>query len=315
MIPVLAQSAELSDALDVAGRLADRIPDSPVFFAGAAALAGLVLWLSGARFMRGATTLAFVIAGGISGYAALPSVAPSVSPWLGAVAGGLLGMIVGVAMFRLSMALLLAALLGLSTPVTIAAGHDFQAVLTRAADRSHERSLLSTAAELGASSESGATAGEESSAGAEIGSDASGAALAAARAADFGADLLTETADYWESLPIGRRSILFLSGVAMCALGFGLGMLAPKFAAAAVTASLGAALWLSGGASLANHYQVRHSERLPEQALHWLVIWLVVSALGAAIQWLPSRKPEKRPAPRPTPDTEAAAPAPKKKPA
>jgi hypothetical protein len=257
---LLEQSAPVSGAL----------ASAPMAFACVAAGLGLVLWLVGGRLMRGVTALAFVGGGGFAGYAFVPDLSPGLPPWVGMCAGVLVGLILGAVMFRVSMAAALALMLGVAAPTTIAVGQNLHtAIVQRSSDSG--RTLLGRA---GLAALTGAAAAPRDS------ESAPADAPILTQAANFAGELSQEAMDEWDKMPISERSVLFLAAIGSAALGLGIGLLVPQFAASAVTAGLGAAVWLAAGAAIVHLGKPSFEQRLPERAIIWLVIWIGVTSVG-----------------------------------
>ncbi len=283
MTTLLQQPESLTRAADaVAGGLS-QLAWGPLALAAVATGFGLLLWLFGGRFMKGATTLAFVAGGAVAGYAVTPQFFPGVTPWAGLGVGGVLGFILGSLMFRVSMAAALAIMLGVSAPTIIAVARNMHApVVERSAESG--RALLERSLRRSIAPEAPAEPSAEP--------EPDGATAILSQAADFAEQLFSEASAQWDQMPIAHKSVLFLAAVGATALGFGIGLVAPRFAASAVTAGFGAALWLSAGSAAAHLAQASFESRLPDRAITWLLIWLAVTAVGAVFQWLPTRKPK-----------------------
>lgn len=282
MTTLLQQPEALSRAAEAVGGLTE-LSWGPLALAAVATGFGLMLWLFGGRFMKGATTLAFVVGGGVAGYALTPQISPGVSPWIGLGAGVVLGFVLGSLMYRPAMAAALAIMLGVSAPTIIAVARNMH---TPVVERSAEsgRALLERSLHRSYGTENLAEPSGEP--------EPDGATAILSQAADFAEQLFSEASAQWEQMPIAHKSVLFLAAIGATALGFGIGLVAPRFAASGVTAGFGAALWLSAGAAVAHLTGASFESRLPDRAISWLLIWLGVTAIGAVFQWLPTRKPK-----------------------
>jgi F0F1-type ATP synthase assembly protein I len=103
----------------------------------------------------------------------------------------------------------------------------------------------------------------------------------------------------WQALPERSRLIVAASWMAGAMVGFLLGLLLPKKAAATVSALAGAAMLLFGAVSLIDRYTVFGEKLAGISALGWLGAWMVLAALGLLFQSRKSSSPA--PAPRAAP--------------
>jgi hypothetical protein len=122
-------------------------------------------------------------------------------------------------------------------------------------------------------------------------SEAERIALSAARQVRaFMLDLWNEVGLWWESVPI-RLRVAALGGWLMgFALGLLLGLAKPTIVAGFASAFVGAAIWIPSGAYLAHWIHFPGHALLPTGAGAWASVWVVVSCIGAGIQWT-KRKP------------------------
>ncbi|MEC9373890.1 MAG: hypothetical protein VYC34_08600, partial [Planctomycetota bacterium] len=97
--------------------------------------------------------------------------------------------------------------------------------------------------------------------------------------------LRDEAGAEWSRLPEAHRFALVISAALGALTGLVAGLAAPKHVAAITTSFVGAAAWLGAGAILARTHGVVGAESLPSSAAAWVLIWLLVSAIGAALQW------------------------------
>lgn len=103
----------------------------------------------------------------------------------------------------------------------------------------------------------------------------------------------------WQALPERSRLIVAASWMAGAMVGFLLGLLLPKKAAATISALAGAAMLLFGAVSLIDRYTVFGDKLAGISALGWLGGWMVLAALGLLFQSRKSSSPP--PAPRAAP--------------
>ncbi|MEC9374638.1 MAG: hypothetical protein VYC34_12375, partial [Planctomycetota bacterium] len=86
----------------------------------AALVAGLALWLVGRRLIRPLYAVLFAAVGGLIGFILPAATGVSVNPNVTLFAGVILGGLAGLALFRISMAVALATMLGVVAPIATA---------------------------------------------------------------------------------------------------------------------------------------------------------------------------------------------------
>lgn len=270
-------------------------------------LTGLTLWLIGGRALWLARFYAAGALGGVATYLVLRALMPG-ADFTTQVFGVLLGIVAGLVLcamlFRVSMAVVLGVVLGLAAPTSVALALGVHASFIdggRDGTLGEESLLMRGVPVYG--DEDAPSAVEEADA---VDADEV-ARLVGARVRAFGGALAQEGKDRWETLDASDRAALLGAALLGAAIGFGLGMFAPRFAAGGVTAATGAALWLSCGAWLFGTLRPEDKGSLPSHALAWALIWFVVAAIGAFFQWAPLvRKPVKKIAPIPNAQHAAA---------
>ncbi|TVQ64255.1 MAG: hypothetical protein EA379_02115 [Phycisphaerales bacterium] len=262
---------------------------------------GLTLWLVGGRMMRPGAVLAGGVAGAWFGATQLPALWSAVDPVIGGVIFLIVGLALGFALFRLSVAVLLAAVLGLAAPVGVGLAMDMHRTVNGSAAHgslSEEFMLLRgvPVERDDATHEETAEDDDDTLRGIEaVTRDARERAYA------FAAAMTEEVGERWKSIDQNNRRALFASSVIGALLGFFAGIVAPRFAAGGVTAGAGAALWLGAGVWTLRSFRPEDADRLPSSALAWLAIWFVVAFAGAAFQWAPIAKGRKRARATPAP--------------
>ena len=276
--------------------------------AAAGLIAGLLLWLWGRKLVKPLYALVFGVGAGLIGFTGPAMVGLNVDPNLLMVALALFGVIVGLIIFRITMGITLGVVLGfaVATGAVLAMGAQGEAVkAAETAPIPGEESIYREGAgidqDLGSeevhrnldelAAGLSATPEDTSAASAEGPTDAQRIALSASRQVRaFMLELLDEVGLWWESIPI-RLRVGALGGWLMgFALGLLLGMAKPTIVAGFASAFVGAAIWLPSGAYLAHWIDLPGSGLLPRSAGVWASVWVVVSCVGAGIQWT-KRKP------------------------
>lgn len=285
-------------------------------------VAGIVLWLVGGRLMRAASVVSLAIAGAALAYTAPAELNIDLHPLLTAALGLILGAFAGAILFRFSMAATLAVSLTLAVVTSVALARDLHHRAPDAVRPVDTRTLLSSASALESGDQSvyisraGSSNAPAASPTRQRGSDDATAAINTA--IDRVLDVVTVAADdakaRWETLEPDDQSALRLAALAGAFFGFGLGMMAPLFAASIVTSALGSGLFLASGAALASARDWSFADRLPTTVPAWAVLWLALTVIGTFVQTMPSgskRKPKREPrcAPKHKPDDAAASPA------
>ena len=303
--------------------LADSLLQSlaPHLASGGLLIAAIVLWLVGGRLMRAASVVSLAIAGAALAYTAPAELNIDLHPLLTAALGLILGAFAGAILFRFSMAATLAVALTCAVVTSVALARDLHHRAPEAVRPVDTQSLLSSAAAL--------QSGDQSVYISRSGADEAPATPANSRPADDATaaintamnrvlDVVSVAADdaqaRWNTLEADDRSALRLAALAGAFFGFGLGMMAPLFAASVVTSALGSALFLASGAALASARDWSLSDRLPTTVPAWAVLWLALTVIGTCVQSTPcgsKRKPKRdaRCAPKHKADDANAAPA------
>lgn len=253
-------------------------------------IGGTVLWLVGGRLMKAASVVTFALAGGALGFAAPAEYALDLHPFLTAGLGLVLGAFFGALLFRFSMAATLSMALSMAVVAAVGISRDLPDRAPEALRPVKASSLLNSPSGadptvyIARSSEPADATGSSPEDGAWN--------QTAARLAQVGSAVADEAERRWTMLEPDDRHALRLGALAGAVFGFGIGLMAPLFAASVVTAAAGVALALATGASLAVSHNLPLVDRLPETAPAWAVLWLLLTAIGTLIQCAPgdSRK-------------------------
>jgi hypothetical protein len=110
------------------------------------------------------------------------------------------------------------------------------------------------------------------------------AASLTGRARELAWGLGGELQSRWGTLDPRSQFIVGLSALGGAGIGFLIGLLLPNRSAAAATALLGSAVWLTGGVWLAGALDAPGREFLDRGPKEWLIVWLGVAGLGLAMQ-------------------------------
>lgn len=279
----------------------------------AALLAGIAMWLFGARLVRPLQALLFGAIGALIGYLTPTLLALDLNPLFTLGAGAFLGALLGIATFRITMAITLAAMLGLVFPlaasVALRANPTFLASEESGPLTPEEQLLPDVPIDQGGDGDSGSgdpgvaafdgtifdlvyPGAAEQKGAADLAidlelTDEQKEALRhrAEQLRRFLGALSSEMRAEWASLPRAHQIILALSAALGAVIGLLAGLSKPKKVAAVTTAFLGAAAFLSAGSLLVRTHSPDMAASLPAAAAAWVLIWLLLSATGALLQW------------------------------
>lgn len=280
--------------------------------------AGLLLWLSGRRFLRPG----FILLGAIGGAACLVAAHRSLDlgfdGWIPLAVGLVGGALVGWLFFRVlvAQALGLVGCVGLvfavatmveNVPKTDLDPPEQEQVQSEASptaaapdqDRSRQTHEAIVALLLRQKIEDlRAWAMDEKSRAAENAQtgDAAGTALSAPDVARTFAVRVGEQAwRFWnDDLDPRGRAALLLSAALGYLGGFVLGLALPQKASAITTAMIGPAIWLPAGIWLSERFGAAVERFTPTSPRTWLIMWLCLSIAGAAFQLMGLRQRPRR---------------------
>jgi hypothetical protein len=285
-----------------------------------ALVGGLVLWSAGGKVLKPISVLLGACAGALLGGILLPIFIPErvgsvPSPYVGLGAGAFVGALIAVSLFRFAMmwaggiALGLAGVLGASVYLSHTTGLDLRGLSARQEDknpafREQLDSIRTELSDAGKAVISNFKDRRDKGEGLHLGREFSeaGSTLAATRTREFVTTAGDDAKAVWNDLPGQSKLIVATAGLASAISGVLLGLFAPKSAASAVTAMLGAAVVLFSTVWLLRALDVQGSW-LEQSPTGWLVIGGVLAAVGMGIQ---SRRSAKNPAPAPLGDARPA---------
>lgn len=290
-----------------------------------AILIGLALWLFGRKLAKPAFFLVGGLLGAAAGFLLLPAlgtpdIAGVPSPYIGLGVGAAAGLIVAGFVFRFTMALASAAVMGIaallissiyvtanppdpdtadvSTPAlaSIAPPLTLYQLRLPGVPTLHRATVIPVTLTQPAADGSVAPP-TPAGAPAEPNPDAAPDAPppdsledAAQRVRDFLEVLSSEIRLVWNNQSEDGRLIVLGSTVIGAALGFILGLAAPNRAAIVITAMAGAAIWLPSAVALAHALQMPFRDALVWGPRAWLVAWMVATAIGVASQLVLTRR-------------------------
>jgi|GEM_PF-916601 len=320
-----------NEAIEAAGSFGARVSgwmEGPAEFQvllGLLILAGVGLWLFGARLARAMFIVLGFVLGAALGFVLMPVFGPDVieripSPYIGFAGGSILGMIAAAIIFRfaiaLSSALVFAAAGVLATSLYIDRyGLPDTPGFAQVAQAAPEDSVATPRARLeqgvlevplrfdmrlpslGGSADA-RDRGEHADA---AGEDGEARTTLAAQTRSAIASGGAEAGAVWRSVAPKERFVLAGAGVMSAVLGLLIGLCMPKRSAIFVTALAGSGVWLLGLALAAGTAQLTLPSVLGEDPAARLILWGVVALVGMGGQVIVTKR-----AVAPTPAAAAA---------
>lgn len=265
-----------------------------------AVLVGLLLWAAGRRLVRPGFAAAGLLVGLAIGWIVGENINLGVPPVVPAVVAGVGLAAIAALTYRLAIAGALALVLGIGGPMAVVAVGEFQA-----ADQSD-----SLGQEPKADSPTDAPPGDDRDAfdrwlnerarehfpGGVPHQDMSTEELARQLGLGEHASQHVETVkswaeaayaavrQVWDDTPQHLRPAILGAAATGALLGLLIGALLPGVSASVVTSFGGGLLWLTGARVLAEH--LVDGAMMPATGRGWLVLWIAVSLMGLAIQWM-----------------------------
>jgi len=294
--------AQLDRLAATAAGLAD-LPWGAHALAGAALVAGLVMWLSGRRFVRPAYAALFALAGAGIGFTGPAAAGFDLDPYMGLAIGLVAGLVLGALMYRMTMAVTLASAAAVAAPMVAAAAIHLNTAEDWRTSGEWPGAFSSEQEESGGvygtneppiTGSQGAQKSENRAEATDLSWPA--AAEAAARIRRVAQAMWSDAMDRLDAAPPMHRLILLLATLIGAGVGFALGFSWPGRSAAMATAFVGAGVWLGGGAWLATLLGSPPTGWGLSSPLSWLLVWVVAALAGTALQWtaLRPRADEKR---------------------
>ncbi|RMD59967.1 MAG: hypothetical protein D6824_10205 [Planctomycetota bacterium] len=273
-------------AQQAAGQAAD-LPWGAEALAVAGLLVGLALWIAGRRVLRPFFALAAAALLGAAGFFLPAGLGASFNPHLTLAVGAVVGAAVGLLLYRFAMALTLAIAMGALSPTLFAVATGVHAPQPSAQRTLGPEELALPGVPMqGAqppAAEASTAAEAEEPAAASLPPDQGSEAARRVRA--FLREASLELEARWVALPLNVRLLLLGVAATGALVGFLTGMAFPKPVALMATAIVGPLLWVPCGLSLASLHGLDVDAVTPHTAQSWLLVWLVLSAVGMATQW------------------------------
>jgi F0F1-type ATP synthase assembly protein I len=271
-------------------------------------LVGLMLWAAGRRVLRAGFGAAGLIVGGAIGL--LLGTALGISPWIVALILGVILACLAALAHRVAVAGSLALVLGAAAPLAVVTVAELQGV---------EESVLQEPESPPGEPEGipgldrepdefDRTFGRSGIPPEEFGEGGIGEAVVAeqldltdetrqavGQARGYAERLLEAVRTWWSETPVKLRPTIVGAAVGGILVGVLFGALASSLSAAVVSSFGGALLWLSGLRIVLLQMGEPVAGWLPSSATASLTIWLIISLIGVAIQWMTRPKPADKP--------------------
>ena len=292
------------DAIREVAAVVDALPPAATLALAGAVVCGVVLWLLGGKLVRATIVIAGLVLGGAAGLLLAKLLQDEGSFALPmALGGALIGSIAAAVLFRLWMAISLAAVLSLAIPAAILVWQgtpppeEADPALVRQDVRGlveAGRGLETAAGDEGDTGESKPSVADRVGKGVEGAADrvATGVWAAAARVRAALGELYDRRADdagrWWNDLDDALRSVALTGALGGGVAGLLLGLLLPKLGAMFETALAGSLLMLLPGVRLieAHGPSAAWVEGVLPDSARATLVWLgLITLVGLAVQW------------------------------
>ncbi|HVZ93468.1 MAG TPA: hypothetical protein VG797_03060 [Phycisphaerales bacterium] len=277
----MSESAHNSiHAANVARMILDRVAE--VHLAswtaiGFVLVAGILMWLAGARFLKASLVLLGAAAGCAAGCLLPERLGWDMDAIVPAIVGLILGAMVGWLSFRVAAGVVLGLVLAAAVPVLMVATNPMTHLLGSPAGREAPAWTVVEEPDIAEVEERPETMTDDESAElAEQGRDP---------LHEVGGMIETGTRPMVGEMSEATKRLLAIAALAGAVVGFGMGLVMPKRGAAGASAAIGAAMILPAiGAGLLA-FEVPVPVRLTEEPRLWIGFWAGLAVIGTAIQW------------------------------
>lgn len=284
--------------------LAQSLPAGGSVPLGVALLAGILLWIMGARVIKPVFFLFGLAIGGfvgttllpITGMPSIPLGDMSISPSLvGLLSGGIIGSLCALAMFRLVIAFtsafafaaagVVGALLFLHFNPTLGDG-DASAAETALVESGEQESGFTTSLNETISREAAERSVDMLDEDNKVLDEETKQQLkdAAERSRAFISQMWDTVSEEFERRPARDKMIAFSSGFAGLAFGLLIGVMMPKRTTALVTSLFGSAVCMGSVSALLTARSGEQPQYLQQSAVVWAIVWVVLTVIGLMIQ-------------------------------
>ena len=289
-----------------------NMPLAGIVPAFALLIAGLVLWLAGKRVLRGAFILMGLLIGAMIGLLIDIDGQSGMPGWVLPTLCG-----VGMSMFaaftyRLAAAVMMAIVLGLACSLSVIAVNEFQ--VQRGSGLSADGdAMINVDDSISAWIEEhdDPTAREQAKAALQDAREQvttrlddlaskyglqNETAAGIEHARSVGHAVAESIRQRWASTPKRLKPMVSLSAIVGALTGLIIGLIMRRFSDCAVTAMVGAAVWLSALHVIAIRLGAPDGPWFPRSTLVWLGVWLAVAVIGLTVQWTRKQSHADKPA-------------------
>ena len=272
---------------------------------GVALMAGLLLWIMGARVIKPVFFLFGLAIGGFVGTTLIPligfpnlelgglSISPSV---IGLICGGIIGALCALAMFRLVIAMTSACAFAVAGVVGALIFLHYNPTIADGDPSANESALVDSGESTlnGLANSLGDDITREAAERSVDSLDPEGNILnedtkqqlkdAAERSRQFLSDLGTTISDELEQRPTRDKMIGFSAGFAGFAFGLLIGVVLPRRTTALVTSLFGSAVCMAATSALLTASNGERPEYLNQSATVLAIVWVILTGIGLMIQ-------------------------------
>lgn len=269
-------------SIDALTASVQALPWSAHAVAGAAVVVGLLLWGVGRQVLKPLFCVIGGITGAIGGFFAagligVDRLGDVPTPFVGLGVGGVLGMGIAASLYHFTVAVGFAAVAGLTGVLVSATWLEVHADAP-----SPERSAITVQLDRLAAIDAERAAARARPERAERAD--TGESSLTERARTLAWALGGEARARWGTLDPRSQMVMALSGLGSTFVGFLIGLVLPGRSAAAATALLGSAVWITGAVWLAGALDAPGREYLDRGPKEWLIVWLGVACVGLGLQ-------------------------------
>lgn len=284
--------------------LAQTLPQGGSVPLGVALMAGVLLWIMGARVIKPVFFLLGLAIGGFVGATLMPLIrfpdidlggvtfTPTV---VGLVCGGVIGSLCSLAMFRLVIAMTSAIAFAAAGVVGALIFLHYNPTIGEGDPSATESALVESGEDIASATSSlNEAITREAAERATNLLDQDGTILdedakqqlkdAAARSKEFLEQMGRTISDELEKRPTRDKMIASSAGFAGLALGLLIGVVMPKRTTALVTSLFGSAVCMASTSALLTARSGERPEYLDQSAMVWAMIWILLTGIGLMIQ-------------------------------
>jgi MFS family permease len=275
-------------------------------------IAGLVLWLAGRRVLRGAFVLIGLLLGALVGLLVDDVAGTGMPGWVVPTLCAVILAVFAAITYRLAAAVMLALALGLACPMCVIAVNDWQVERGHGVSTEGDEDIVVDDSisdwidkhDDPESREKAKAAIEKAKADVSqrIGEVATRygleeeAAAGIEKAKSIGRAIADTIIAQWNSAPKRLKPIVSLSTIVGALCGLIIGLVARRLGDCAVTAMVGAALWIGSAQVIALRLDAPDGPWMLNSTTVWLGVWLIAAIIGLAVQWTRKPAPADKPA-------------------